>query len=145
MHPFASPDFGAGANLALLALAVYGGIFVLAGIGLYRASFMRKDESPGRRRAGLILTVVCVFVPVSCCLAPPVGLRIATGTYPVGHLASSVKVGMTKGEVLTLLGKPRDVAEWTDAETWYYDSHWLSLDSMKVSFGPDGRVSFVSP
>ncbi|WP_439623229.1 outer membrane protein assembly factor BamE [Gemmata sp.] len=113
-----------------------------AGIGFLWSSRFSELDSPGRKKTRIAVLVLSGLVPLTCCLAPPLCVRVTRGNFPTS--ASQIRPGMTKEQVLEQLGPPHSRVDDDDLQPrWYYwnDSYGLFYDS--VWFGPDGRVSNV--
>ena len=139
---FATPDFGSGASIACLWLLVWAAVLVFVVVGIARGVALLQSESHVVRRRGLILLLGSASVPLFCCLAPPCGIRIVYGNYPLmSRPDGKVKEGMSTDEVTAALGTPHERFKEKDGESWYYWIDSMGINSFRVSFGPDGRVT----
>lgn len=124
-------------------LFVWAMVLCFAGIGFLWSCRFRDTDSPGWRNVRITVMVLSGLIPLSCCVLPPVWFRTQFGSFPTGNISSKVHKGMTKEEVLTVLGPPHRQYPDDEPQGWYYynDSYGLSAES--VWFGPDGRVTVI--
>ncbi len=136
-------DFGAGGAI-ICALFVVGLLVVaVASLGCLRAVRLIRSKSLERKSLGLLLLLMCVSLPFSCCVVPRYHFQATHGSPPLGKYPSGVvKEGMTADEVRAALGNPHEVHDYPEGGGhWYYWLDWFSIDWFGVLFGPDGRVT----
>jgi hypothetical protein len=139
---FATPDFGASGAIVLCLLLAWAIVLVLVAVGIACGLRLLKNGSARARTWGGLLVLLSGLVPLSCCLLPPHAVRIAYGNYPLGSYPSNkIQEGMTKKEVLAILGPPHERFEEHDGESWYYWIDSFDISYFAVRFGPDGRVT----
>ncbi len=86
------------------------------------------------------LITFAALLPVCCCLIPLVSIRGWIKPHQ-DHLQDRIKEGMTKAEVLSILGEPAErFTPADDLERWYYRTGLLPVTTFGVAFGPDERV-----
>ncbi|VTU01201.1 ---NA--- : : SmpA_OmlA [Gemmataceae bacterium] len=125
-------------------LFVWALVLGFAGIGfLWSRRFSEKD-SPATKTTRVVVMLLSGLIPLSCCVAPPVYIRITRGNYPVGGVIYKIREGMTKEQVLERLGPPHRRVDDDDVQPiWYYWNDSYALGYETVWFGPDGRVTGV--
>ncbi|MCE9560601.1 MAG: outer membrane protein assembly factor BamE [Planctomycetes bacterium] len=145
MMLFANGVEGSATGSAGCCLFVAWGIVFFFSALLFKSSrqFVGKDK-PAAKQARVALLVVSGLIPLSCCVLPPVAIRILYGNFPVGGVFHKVHEGMTKDEVLATLGPPHSRYEDVDRPRWYYWSDSYGLNYESVWFGPDGSVESIS-
>ncbi len=92
-----------------------------------------------------MLLATCALIPFFCCLAPPCAIRIQYGNFPTGGYADmKVSEGMSKAQVLSILGTPHERFANDRAETWYYWADSFGVTFSRIYFDPEGRVTHTS-
>jgi len=138
---FATPDFGASGFVALFWLIVYVAIIVFAFVGVVMGAKLLAKESPKVRKTGLALILAGGMVPLFCCLGPPYITRVLKGNYPIKRYPDNkITRGMTRDEVVTILGSPHERYKQGDEDHWYYWIDSFGISWFGVNFGPDGQV-----
>jgi hypothetical protein len=139
---FASPDFGAGGAVALVLIVACLAVLGAALFGIVRGVMLLRKPSAGSRRAGAVLVLAGVLLPVLCSSGPSILFRLNHDTPPLGHYPNGViKEGMSAGQVRALLGGPHEVYDRDQRVSWLFWLDSIELDWFMVSFGPDGKVT----
>jgi hypothetical protein len=139
---FATPDFGASGGI--LCLMLLGWALVLGGvaIGIAWGTKLLRARSLKANHYGILLVLASGLLPLSCCLLPPHAIRIIYGNYPLGRDRSNeIEQGMTREEVVAILGSPHERYESDDRENWYYWIDSFGIRYFAVQFRPEGRVT----
>src|SRR5947207_2490898 len=119
--PFATPDFGAGAAILGVLALIWLAVLLAALVGAIRGVILIRRRPSPARRTGIILLLVSVAVPFSCCVGPSIVFRLNHGSYPLGgDPYTQVKEGMSADDVRAALGNPHNREEREDGEAWYY-------------------------
>ena len=141
MSLFATPDFGASACIYGFLLIVWAAVLVLVLVGFGWGAKLLRSESPKIKMRGILILLVSVLVPLTCCLAPPHTVRVLYGNYPIGSYPNNkIHKGMTADDVTEVLGTPHERFTQGGGEQWYYWIDSFGIGYFGVRFGPDGRV-----
>jgi hypothetical protein len=139
---FATPDFGAGACIWGLLGFVWLLVLLLVFVGFGYGAKLLGSGSRSVRRRGILLLLACLATPLLCFFGPREVVRLTHGNYPLGAFPNGkITKGMSREEVLEIVGTPHERENQADKETWYYwlDSFGISL--FWVYFDADGRVT----
>jgi len=141
MKLLATPDFGATGFIMLCLGAVWLVVMALTLLGMWRGVQLLRSDGRERKQRGMVYLLASVVIPPSCWLGPSQLFRLVHGTYPVGGDArDKIHVGMTREEVISVLGAPHQTSQQEKREDWYYWCDACDLFWIGVEFRADGRV-----
>jgi SmpA / OmlA family len=139
---FATPDFGAGACIWGLLGIVWLLVLLLVLVGFEYGAKLLGSGSRSVRRLGILLLLLCLATPLLCYFGPRQVVRLTHGNYPLdGFRNRKITQGMSRDEVLEVLGTPHERGNQADEEKWYYWLDSFGIGLFWVYFDADGRVT----
>lgn len=95
-----------------------------------------------RSKRSLVAFMLATVV-LSVWFLPGLLIRVVYGDFPIGQPTKyRIVVGMTREEVLAVLGPPHERYSGTGAEeTWCYRCYALNVSTYAIYFDGHGRVS----
>ena len=134
-------DSEASAGVAAMVCSAWGLVLLIVCIGVWRGCKLLHTESRANRNSGRTLLLLTALLPLFCCAAPPLSVRVLYGNFPVMQGAvDQVQQGMSADEVRSLLGTPHERRESEFGQLWHYWTDSFGTRVLYVDFGPDGRV-----
>jgi len=137
---FATPDFGAGASAAVAIVFIYLIIFGFCTLFFFIGLHLRKNPNKKDKDIGLGMISFFGALPFLCCLAPPVLFVLICGRFPGLPSSDKIKVGMTREEVQNITGKPHEIMNRLDRETWSFYGDFFGLTDFFIDFDDKGIV-----
>jgi hypothetical protein len=138
---FASPDFGAAGVIALVVLGAYAFALVCAMIGVAGGVVLVRTRARRAKILGVVLLIAGASLPFTCWFGPSQVFRIEYGNYPLGRYPNGkIHNGMTRDDVLAILGTPHETHNRGDEETWMYYLDSFGMGWFAVYFDINGHV-----